>query len=111
MLNGVCLLDHNDRGQLMQMGWAMHSIRLPELYEAVRTGTLRQLTMAQRRGTRGEGERTVPNRPGGCLAIDPLYGRNVFVSCGQVMGWQSCVRPVRLFPELKSHLFGSWIIQ
>ena len=29
------------RGQLMQLGWAMHSVRLPELYEAARTGTLR----------------------------------------------------------------------
>ena len=26
----------------MQMGWAMHSIRLQELYEAARTGTLRR---------------------------------------------------------------------
>ena len=29
----------------MQLGWAMHSVRLPELYEAARTGTLRWVTL------------------------------------------------------------------
>ncbi|CAJ1459761.1 unnamed protein product [Effrenium voratum] len=34
-----------DLSQLMQLGWAIHGIRLSELYEAARTGTLRPLKL------------------------------------------------------------------